>query len=118
MSQTETTKAAVAEERTEEARTFVRKVKATTRRKHTSEEKIRIVLEGFYREVTVNELCRRGHQASFVLCLDQGVHGGREGEAGTGHVERRYIAGGTLNQERERRTEAVSGGVVPGGVPS
>ena len=59
MSQTETGKAVAAEERTEEAKSFVRRVKAATRHKHTSEEKIRIVLEGFRREVTVNELCRR-----------------------------------------------------------
>ena len=59
MSETETGKAEAAEERTEEARSFVRRVKAATRHKHTSEEKIRIVLEGFRREVTVNELCRR-----------------------------------------------------------
>jgi|TARA_Y100000031_G_scaffold100400_1_gene110105 transposase len=30
-----------------------------TRRKYTPEEKIRIVLEGFRREVTVSDLCRR-----------------------------------------------------------
>ena len=30
-----------------------------TRRRYTPEEKIRIVLEGFRREVTVNDLCRR-----------------------------------------------------------
>ena len=59
MSQTETGKAVAAEKRTEEAKSFVRRVKAATRHKHTSEEKIRIVLEGFRREVTVNELCRR-----------------------------------------------------------
>ena len=59
MSQTETGKAVAAEERTEEARSFVRRVKAATRHKHTSEEKIRIVLEGFRREVTVSDLCRR-----------------------------------------------------------
>ena len=59
MSQTETGKAVAAEERTEEAKSFVCRVKAATRHKHTSEEKIRIVLEGFRREVTVNELCRR-----------------------------------------------------------
>ena len=34
-------------------------MKAATRHKHTSEEKIRIVLEGFRREVAINELCRR-----------------------------------------------------------
>ena len=59
MSQTETAKAVAAEERTEEARSFVRRVRTATRRKYTPEEKIRIVLEGFRWEVTVNELCRR-----------------------------------------------------------
>ena len=48
-----------AEERTEDTKRFVRQVRAAARRKYTSEEKIRIVLEGFRREVTVNELCRR-----------------------------------------------------------
>ena len=52
MSQTETAKAVAAEERTEEARSFVRRVRTATRRKYTPEEKIRIVLEGFCREVT------------------------------------------------------------------
>ena len=42
MSQTETGKAVAAEERTEETRSFVRRVRAATRRKYTSEEKIRI----------------------------------------------------------------------------
>ena len=59
MSQTETGKRAAAEERTEAARSFVRTVKAATRRRYTPEEKIRVVLEGFRREVTVNDLCRR-----------------------------------------------------------
>ena len=47
MSQTEPAKAVAAEERTEETRSFVRMVKAASRRKYTPEEKIRIVLEGF-----------------------------------------------------------------------
>ena len=59
MSQTETAKAVVAAERTEETRSFMRMVKAASRRKYTPEEKIRIVLEGFRREVTVSDLCRR-----------------------------------------------------------
>ena len=61
MSQTETAKAVAAEERTEEtrSRSFVRMVKAASRRKYTPEEKVRIVLEGFRREVTVSDLCRR-----------------------------------------------------------
>ena len=48
-----------AQERSEETRSFVRTVKAATRRRYTPEEKIRIVLEGFRREATVNDLCRR-----------------------------------------------------------
>ena len=59
MTQTETDKAVAAEERTEETRSFVRMVKSAARRKYTPEEKIRIVLEGFHREVTVRDLCRR-----------------------------------------------------------
>ena len=59
MSQTETGKTAAADERTEAARSFIGTVKAATRRKYTPEEKIRIVLEGFRREVTVSDLCRR-----------------------------------------------------------
>ncbi len=48
-----------AEARTQETRTFIRQVRAATRRKYRPEEKIRIVLEGFRRESTVNDLCRR-----------------------------------------------------------
>jgi transposase len=48
-----------AEKRTEETHRFMRSVRRATRRKYTPEEKIRIVLEGFRREATVNDLCRR-----------------------------------------------------------
>jgi transposase len=47
------------ETRTQETRTFIRQVRAASRRKYTPEEKIRIVLEGFRREVAVSDLCRR-----------------------------------------------------------
>ena len=59
MSQPDTDKALAAQERSQETKSFVRTVKAATRRKYTPEEKIRVVLEGFRREVTVNDLCRR-----------------------------------------------------------
>ena len=59
MSQPDTDKALAAQERSQETKSFVRAVKAATRRKYTPEEKIRVVLEGFRREVTVNDLCRR-----------------------------------------------------------
>lgn len=48
-----------AENRTQETRTFIRQVRAASRRRYTPEEKIRIVLEGFRREVAVSDLCRR-----------------------------------------------------------
>ena len=59
MSQSDVSKAGAADQRSEQTRSFVRRVRAATRRKYTPEEKIRIVLEGFRREVTVNDLCRR-----------------------------------------------------------
>ncbi len=59
MSQNTPDKNQVAEERSQDTKRFVRQVRAAARKKYTSEEKIRIVLEGFRREVTVNELCRR-----------------------------------------------------------
>ncbi len=52
-------KTQAAEERSLDAQRFVRQVRSAARRKCTAEEKIHIVLEGFRREVTVNEPCRR-----------------------------------------------------------
>jgi transposase len=52
-------KADAAEARTQQTRGFMRQVRVASRRKYTPEEKVRIVLEGFRREVAVNELCRR-----------------------------------------------------------
>jgi transposase len=52
-------KADAAETRTHETRGFMQQVRIAARRKYTPEEKIRIVLEGFRREVSVKDLCRR-----------------------------------------------------------
>ncbi len=52
-------KADAAEVRTHETRGFMQQVRVATRRKYTPEEKARIVLEGFRREVAVRDLCRR-----------------------------------------------------------
>ncbi len=59
MSQENEDKADAAEARTQQTRGFMQQVRVAARRKYTPEEKVRIVLEGFRREVTVNELCRR-----------------------------------------------------------
>ena len=50
MSQSDTDKALAAEERSQETKSFVRRVRTVTRRRYIPEEKIRIVLEGFRRE--------------------------------------------------------------------
>ena len=59
MSQESIEKSEVAEARTQETKTYIRQVRAAARRRYTAEEKIRIVLEGFRREVAVRDLCRR-----------------------------------------------------------
>ena len=59
MSQETTDKAEAAEASTRQTKGFMQQVRAASRRKYTPEEKVRIVLEGFRREVAVNELCRR-----------------------------------------------------------
>ena len=119
MSQTETAKAVAAEERTEEARSFVRRVRTATRRKYTPEEKIRIVLEGFRREVTVSDLCRREgiKPHSYYAWTKEFMEAGKE------RLTRDAVRDATQQEvhqlkTRERRAEAVGGGVVPGGVPS
>ena len=59
MSQSNTAQAQVAETLTQATRTFIRQGRAAIRSKYVPEDKIRIVLEGFRREVTVSDLCRR-----------------------------------------------------------
>ena len=59
MSQKIEDKADAAEARTHETRGFMQQVRVVARRKYTPEEKVRIVLEGFRREVAVRDLCRR-----------------------------------------------------------
>jgi transposase len=59
MSQDNKDKADFAEARTQATKGFIQQVRVAARRKYTPEEKIRIVLEGFRREVAVSDLCRR-----------------------------------------------------------
>ena len=48
-----------ADSQIQETRSFIKKVRRITRRRYTPEEKIRIVLDGFRRELPVRDLCRR-----------------------------------------------------------
>ena len=59
MSQNNIDQGQATETPTQETRTFIRQVRSATRRKYAPEDKIRIVLEGFRREVTVSDICRR-----------------------------------------------------------
>ena len=59
MSQNNIDQGQAAEIPSQEAKTFIRQVRASIRRKQAPEDKIRIVLEGIGREVTVSDLCRR-----------------------------------------------------------
>ena len=59
MSQNNIDQGQAAETPSQETRTFIRQVRASTRRKYAPEDKIRIVLEGLCGEVTVSDLRRR-----------------------------------------------------------
>jgi hypothetical protein len=59
VSQNNSDQGQAAETPTQETKTFIRQVRSATRRKYAPEDKIRIVLEGFRREATVSDLCRR-----------------------------------------------------------
>ena len=48
-----------ADAETAEAEQFIKRVRRVSRRQFSAEEKVRVVLEGFRREVRVSELCRR-----------------------------------------------------------
>jgi len=59
VSQENKDKSEAAESRTQETRGFIQQVRLAARRRYTPEEKVRIVLEGFRRESSVKDLCRR-----------------------------------------------------------
>ena len=50
---------AEAEAATDDTQQFIQRVRRVTRRNFTPEEKVRVVLEGFRREIKVSDLCRR-----------------------------------------------------------
>jgi len=59
VSQNNSDQGQTAETPTQETKTFIRQVRSATRRKYAPEDKVRIVLEGSRRGVTVSDLCRR-----------------------------------------------------------
>ena len=99
-----------AEKRTEETHSFMRSVRRATRRKYTPEEKIRTVLEGFRRETTVNDLCRREgiNPANYYSWTKEFMEAG-EGEACPQYGTVRHAAGDRRAQAWERGSEGDSG---------
>ena len=58
---------------------LIRQIKRATYRRYTSEEKIRIVLEGFRKEIPISELCRREsiHVSQYYKWLKDFMEGGK-----------------------------------------
>jgi len=79
----------------QDAEVFVKGVKRHTRKKFTAEEKIRIVVEGMKREISVAELCRR------------------EGIASAAYYSwtKDFMEGGKLQLQRDARRHTDSSGV-------
>ncbi len=69
-----------AEVRTQGTRNLIRDIRRVTRRKFTSEEKIRIVLEGFRRDTPIRDLCRREgiRPATYYAWLKDFMEAGKE----------------------------------------
>ena len=107
MSQSDVSKAEAADQRSEQTRSFVRLVRAATRRKYTPEEKIRIVLEGFRREVTVNDLCRREgiKPHSYYSWTKEFMEAGRE------RLSRDTVRDATRQEIQDCRPSAIMGHV-------
>ena len=79
MSQKPVTQRAAAEK-------VVKEIRRATRKQHSAEEKIRIVLAGLRGEDSIAEHCRReGDRAEPVLQLVEGVPGGRQAAPGGRH---------------------------------
>ena len=76
------------------AEQVLKDIRRQTRRQHSAEEKIRIVLEGLRGEENISELCRREGIAAFVLRLVQGVPRGQQAPVGGRHGPRRDIRRG------------------------
>ncbi|MFH0797459.1 MAG: transposase [Candidatus Omnitrophota bacterium] len=79
---------------------LIREVRRYTRRKFSSEDKIRIVLEGFRKEIPVSDLCRRESISSaiYYTWLKDFM------EAGKARLKRdslRDATGGEVNHLRE-----------------
>jgi transposase len=88
---------------------MIKQVKRHTKKRYTAEEKIRIVLEGFRKELTVAELCRREgiHAQVYYGWLKDFMEAGKERLSGD--VLRQANKGEvkSIKKENERLKEAI-----------
>ena len=80
---------------------LLRKIRKYTSRKYTSEDKIRIVLEGFRKEISVADLCRREnvHAAIYYKWMKDFM------EAGKNRLKGDYMREANSSEVKELRKE-------------
>jgi transposase len=80
---------------------LIRQVRAKTRRQFSAEDKIRIVLEGFRKEIPVSDLCRREgiSSALYYSWLKDFM------EAGKARLKGDSLRDATLSEVKELRAE-------------
>ena len=85
------------------AEAHVREIRRATRRQHSAEEKIRIVLEGLRGEHSIAELCRREGiaQSLYYKWSKEFLEAGRKRLSGD--TERQATSGEVKNLRREMR---------------
>ena len=107
MSQNNIDQGQAAETKTQETRTFIRQVRSATCKKYAPEDKIRIVLEGFRREVTVSDLCRReGIKPGVFYAWTKGSKGSKESmEAGKERLTRDTVRDATRQEIEHLKRE-------------
>ena len=80
---------------------LIREVRAKNRRKFSAEDKIRIVLEGFRKEIPVSDLCRReGLSSALYYCWLKDFM-----EAGKARLQGDSLRDATQSEVKELRAE-------------
>lgn len=94
----------------ETARSLIRKAKQATRRRFSSEDKIRILMEGIRGEVAVVELCRREgiHATVYYKWLKDFMEAGKARMRGDALREANSDEVQELRQENERLKQLVA----------
>ena len=104
---------------------LIREVRAKTRRKFLAEDKIRIVLEGFRKEMPISDLCRREgiSSALYYSWLKDFMEAGKASLKGdslrNGYTERSQGLEGAKRQRKEtggRCRPGSNGGIRPRGL--